>query len=212
MTRYPVVLLLAVAALLASACGTLATPVPLFTEVPTSTAEPRAAVTEVSDTGAPITPPTATPEPPTATPEPPTATPEPPTATPEPATPTSAPMAMPMGSDPISAFVSLANPVRGEQLFYQVYDNTNMGPYACYTCHHVDSVERKIGPGLLGIGERGATRVAGESAAQYLYNSIVHPNDYIVEEYPPNLMPQNYDALLTDQDIYDIIAYLFTLR
>jgi cytochrome c2 len=116
-----------------------------------------------------------------------------------------------VGNDPVSVLVSLANPARGQELFNTMYD-TNVGPYACATCHNVDSVERKIGPGQLNVAERAATRVEGQSAAQYIYNSVLHPNDYVVEEYTPNLMPGNYRDLLTDQDIYAIIAYMFTLR
>lgn len=214
MTRKYAVLLILLVAVLVSACGTAATPAPVFTEVPTNTAEPQTAATEVSGAAQP------TEAQPTATPEPPTATPEPATPTAEPATPTVEPTAdtgstggaaVPLGNDPVSMLVSLANAAHGEELFNTMYD-TNVGPYACATCHNVDSEERKIGPGQLNIAERGGTRIEGQPAAQYIYDSIVHPNDYIVEGYTPNLMPSNYSDLLSDQDIYDIIAYLFTLR
>jgi cytochrome c2 len=202
-----------ITALLLSACGTLAEVEPIFT--PTPTQPPATAVPETdSEAGAPA--PTATPIPPTATPEPPTATPVPPTAVPTEA-PTEAAAEAPsgapavIGTDPISVLVSIADPARGEELFYASYD-TNAGPYACFTCHNVENEERKIGPGQYGIADRAGTRIEGQSAAQYLYNSIIHPNDYIVAEYEPNLMPGNYSELLSEQDIYDIVAYLFTLR
>jgi hypothetical protein len=54
--------------------------------------------------------------------------------------------------------------------------------------------------------------VAGQSAEFYLYNSIIHPNDFVVEGFLPNLMPQLYEATLTEEQIAHMIAYLLTLR
>lgn len=201
---------LIVAVVSMSACGTAATPEPIFTATPTATAEPIEPVAQAAtaEGDAPTTAPTATPEPPTATPEPPTATPEP---TEEPTAETQPQAAAPVGNDTVSVMVSLANPANGETLFNTSYD-TNVGPFACFTCHNVDSEEKKIGPGQLHIGERAATRIEGLSAAQYIYNSITDPNAYLVEGFVENLMPSNYSELLTEQEIYDIVAYMFTLQ
>lgn len=211
------VLLIAAFTLLAivlSACGTIATPEPIFTATPTHTPEP----VEVVATDAPsesnteAEPATVTPEPPTAVPtEAPTATAEPPTAAPTEAPTTEPQAAAPAGNDTLSVMVSLANPANGETLFNTIYD-TNVGPFACFTCHSVDSEEKKIGPGQLNIADRAATRIEGVSAAQYIYNSITDPNAYIVEGFVENLMPSNYTTLLTEQEIYDIIGYMLTLR
>lgn len=210
--KLPLVTLIAliVAVVSMSACGTAATPEPIFTATPTHTAEPvePAAAAATAEGDAPTTAPTATPEPPTATPEPPTATPEP---TEEPTAETQPQAAAPIGNDTLSVMVSLANPANGETLFNTSFD-TNVGPFACFTCHNVDSEEKKIGPGQLHIGERAATRIEGLSAAQYIYNSITDPNAHIVEGFVENLMPSNYTDLLTEQEIYDIIAYMFTLQ
>lgn len=214
MTRkLPIVMLIAlmIAAVL-SACGTVATPAPIFTATPTSTPEPVQPVARATTAAddAPTTAPTATitPEPATATSEPPTVTAEP---TEEPTAETQSQAAPPAGNDTLSVMVSLANPANGETLFNTSFD-TNVGPFACFTCHNVDSEEKKIGPGQLHIGERAATRIEGLSAAQYIYNSITDPNAYIVEGFVENLMPSNYTDLLTEQEIYDIIAYMFTLQ
>lgn len=99
----------------------------------------------------------------------------------------------------------------GQVLFNTMYAEAG---FACATCHNPNSEDRLIGPGMLGLAERAATRVADQSAADYLHNSIVNPNDYIVEgnpEYPENLMPQVYADLFTEEEINNLVAYLLTL-
>lgn len=97
----------------------------------------------------------------------------------------------------------------GEALFNQLY--TEVG-FACATCHNVDSEERLIGPGLLNVKTHGAGHVEGLGVVEYLRQSIVEPNAYIVPDYPENLMPQTYSELFTEQEINDILAYLLTLE
>ncbi len=58
---------------------------------------------------------------------------------------------------------------------------------------------------------RNPLRVEGESAALYLYNSIFHPNDYVVEGYMPNIAP-DLRADLERPDVADIISYLLSLQ
>lgn len=201
-TRYSVILVIVLAFML-SACGSAAEVQPLVTNTPTSVADAMTAQAVLAARA--TTQPTETLAPTTA---PATATPQPATPTAE-ALPTDAPA--PAADDPVTVLVSLADPARGQELFNFTYD-TAAGPYMCATCHLVDSESVLIGPGLYNIKTRGAERVSGESAAQYIFNSIKHPGDYIVEGFVDGLMPQNYGDLMTDDDIYNIIAYLFTLE
>ena len=97
---------------------------------------------------------------------------------------------------------------RGQELFNTFHESVN---FACSTCHLADSEDRLIGPGLLNVHERAAERVERQSAALYLYISIIRPNAYIVPDYPADLMPQTFDNLFSEQDLYDLIAYLLTL-
>ena len=97
----------------------------------------------------------------------------------------------------------------GEEIFNTFYAETS---FACATCHHTDTEERLIGPGLLNISEIAGTLVPGESAEEYIHQSIVDPSAYVVEGYPDGLMPQNWGTVLSEQDIQDLIAYLFTLK
>lgn len=199
-------------ALTVAACGSVATPAP-SSEDATRAAE-EAGTDEEAEVVAAA--PSQTPVPPTAT-----ATSVPPTPTTPPPTPTDAPAeeeatsAPAQAQDPLVLLVSrFGNPARGDELFHTVYNNTSTGPYACSTCHNAASEDRLIGPGLYNLRDHADQRVEGQVAEAYIYNSILHPNDFIVPAeppYPANLMPNNYRDLFSDQDLYDIIAYILTL-
>lgn len=143
--------------------------------------------------------------PPTVTPRPPaTATPLPPTATPVPSpTPTSDPAAA------AAIDVSSADPAHGEDLFNTFQADAG---FACSTCHHDDSEDRLIGPGLLNVAARAETRVEGQDAVEYIYISIINPDAYLVDGFTDDLMPENWAEIYSDDDIADIMAYLFTLE
>lgn len=103
------------------------------------------------------------------------------------------------------------NAQNGQVLFTTYYEQAG---FACATCHNVQGDAILIGPSLYGIRDRAATRVAGLSVADYIYASILHPKDYIVERWNDQtaIMPQVYRDVYTDQELYDIIAYLLTLH
>lgn len=185
-------------ALIMTACGTIATPVWEAPE-PTSGAVEAQEVVAIAPT-ATIAPPTATP-----TPVPPTPTPTeiPPTETP-------APTEAPSVTDIIVQQVAFSSAANGERLFNATFE-TASGPWMCSTCHSILEGEVKVGPSLYGIAERAATRVEGQVAQRYIYNSIVHPNEYVVEGFAEGLMPQNYGDILTETQLLELTAYLMTL-
>jgi len=110
---------------------------------------------------------------------------------------------------PIDRMVSLRDTLNGQALFNTFQDAAN---YACSNCHLPDSEETNIGPGLLNIKDRAASRVPGQSAAEYIYQSIIDPLAYIVEGFDPELMPKNWQEIYTQLEIFDIVAYLLTLE
>jgi cytochrome c2 len=100
------------------------------------------------------------------------------------------------------AAMANADAARGQQLTL-----TN----ACIGCHNTDPSMPMVGPTWHNMGTTAETRVEGMSSGLYLYNSIIHPNDHVVEGYQPNIMLQIYGTL-PNQDLADIIAYLLSLQ
>jgi len=91
--------------------------------------------------------------------------------------------------------------------------------YGCFGCHGDPAVEgtNAVGPWLGQIADVGATRIEGYTAADYIYESILDPNAYIVDECPtgpcadPSAMAsQNFGLRMSGspQDLGDILAYL----
>ena len=80
-----------------------------------------------------------------------------------------------------------------------------------------DNVEEDVagvGPSLIGINERAGSRVEGEGPLTYMYNSIYNSQAYLVPEFADQAqhMPiYGETGELTDQQIYNLIAYLQTL-
>ncbi len=183
-------------------CGTVATPV---WQAPTATDAPALGQAAQEPPQALSSTPTTTPIPPTATASPqPTATNTPvPTATPE-------PTATKVLS-PLDRMVAMRDPANGAALFETFQETAGTG-YSCANCHSPDSEEKLVGPGLLNIKTRALTRVDGQSAAEYIYNSIVDPKAVAVEDYDPELMPDNWAQIYTNLEIFDIVAYLLTLE
>lgn len=70
-----------------------------------------------------------------------------------------------------------------------------------------------------GIGARATNRIAdpaytgnAQTPEQYLLESILLPNAYVVEGYPSGVMPQTFGEQLSPQDAADLLAFLATLR
>lgn len=92
-----------------------------------------------------------------------------------------------------------------------------VSPYGCSGCHgDVDQPgSNAVGPWLGDIAATAGTRVEGQSATQYIYQSILDPNAYIVEECPtgpcaePSVMAaNNFDQRMTPEDMAHILSFL----
>jgi len=111
------------------------------------------------------------------------------------------------------AFIAALAPTEGEDASAMGVAANGQQAFAtngCIGCHAVDNDTTVVGPSLLGIAERAAEEVPGLSAEAYLFQSIVDPDAYVVESFSPGIM-QAYDAL-PDETIYDMVAYLMTLK
>jgi CobQ-like glutamine amidotransferase family enzyme len=69
-----------------------------------------------------------------------------------------------------------------------------------------------IGPSLKSVAQRASTRLPNTSAETYLRQSILNPNDYLVDGMVAGVMPTTYNQTLTLGQLQDIITYLLTLR
>ena len=82
----------------------------------------------------------------------------------------------------------------------------------CIACHAVSGVsEATIGPSLNGIATRAETRIEGYTAEDYIHESIMDPNAFIVETFAPDVMVQTFSETLTEEEVNDLTAWLLTL-
>jgi len=88
--------------------------------------------------------------------------------------------------------------------------------YACSGCHVLDDLGWAgiTGPALNGIADRAGERVSGQTAEEYIANSLWNPGDYLVPGYQ-NLMPvhgpdQPGATQMSAEELYSIVAYLCT--
>ncbi len=82
----------------------------------------------------------------------------------------------------------------------------------CLTCHSREPDRVLVGPSLAGIADVAATRRPGMSAEEYLRESIVEPDAYVVEGFDPGRMPAVWAEVLTLAEVEALIDYLETLR
>lgn len=72
----------------------------------------------------------------------------------------------------------------------------------CGTCHTFKAAGSGgvTGPNLDEV-------LPGQSEAM-IHESVVNPNKKIAKGYPPNVMPQNFEELLTEKEVEDLVQYL----
>ena len=83
---------------------------------------------------------------------------------------------------------------------------------ACGICHSVEAGDDGVGPSLAGVGTRAASTVPGLSAEEYLRQSILDPDAYVVEGYRAGQMLPIYEERLTGAQIESLVAYLLSLE
>jgi len=84
----------------------------------------------------------------------------------------------------------------------------------CIGCHSLDG-STSIGPSWLNLFGSEKTFLDGEKIIvdnNYLETSILHPNQDIVQNYSPNIMPSIYADLFSEEEVEDIIAYIKSLQ
>ncbi|MQC26565.1 MAG: cytochrome c [Chloroflexi bacterium] len=81
----------------------------------------------------------------------------------------------------------------------------------CASCHATQPDLTIVGPSLAGIAQTAASRVPGQSAADYIETSIRQPDAYINEGFP-DVMPKTFAQIFEDHEIDALVAYLLTLE
>jgi len=81
----------------------------------------------------------------------------------------------------------------------------------CEICHRIGQKGTRA-PDLAGIGGRAGTRKPGMSAKAYIIESLLHPNAYVVEGYPP-IMPavDKPPIALNRSEVWALTAFLESL-
>jgi hypothetical protein len=103
-----------------------------------------------------------------------------------------------------------------------VDDGASLGRYwECDQCHITFThgplfAASAIGPA---VSERAASRIedpgytgTAATAEEYLVESIILPEVYVIEHYEEDPMPDDYDERLTVQDVADLLAWLSTFE
>lgn len=96
----------------------------------------------------------------------------------------------------------------------QIFEKTHLGEsksMGCIVCHAINPGENSVGPSLKGLGSRAGETIPGVTAREYLYESIVNPDAYVVEGYLPAIMDSKYSKTLNEQQINSLVNYLLTL-
>lgn len=110
------------------------------------------------------------------------------------------------------------NAANGQKLFAQALLSGNAG---CSACHSLEPDKILVGPSMAGIASRAGSTAPGESAEQYIRNSIIDPNAFLTKgcnaadpaaQCAAGLMPQDWQQKLTPEQLDDLVAYLLTLQ
>lgn len=110
------------------------------------------------------------------------------------------------------------DPVAGRALYQQETIGDRQAP-GCITCHGTSEGETRVGPSHADMAERAEARLRAQdyhgqatTAAEYLEESIRRPNVHVIDGYLPGVMYAQYEEVLTDEQIDDLVAFLLTLH
>jgi mono/diheme cytochrome c family protein len=79
----------------------------------------------------------------------------------------------------------------------------------CGACHTISGISAgTLAPNLTQIGTVAETRVEGMTAEEYITQSILDPNAFVVEGFQPDLMPKDFGEKLSDEQLADLVAFL----
>ena len=122
--------------------------------------------------------------------------------------PTAAPAVTPAPSASQPVASGKGNAANGEKLF---------ASNGCAACHSFKEGEKIVGPSLYHISQAAGNILKGgdytgkaKTAEDYIRESIVEPNTYIVPGFSAGIMLQDFGKKLNAQNIDDLVAFLMT--
>lgn len=74
----------------------------------------------------------------------------------------------------------------------------------CVTCHSLEEGVTLVGPSLFAV----ESKVDGLSVAEYIRQSIIDPDAYVVEGYVPGQMLPGWDETLSQEQIDSLVVLL----
>jgi ferredoxin len=98
---------------------------------------------------------------------------------------------------------------RGREIFEGSGTSAQAG---CQICHSLGPDRVLVGPSLAGIGSIAGSRVPGSTAEEYLRESILDPDAYVVEGFRPGQMLPIYETQLSAEEIDALIEFMLTLE
>ena len=99
---------------------------------------------------------------------------------------------------------------QGKQIFNQKHIGKNR-VIGCVACHSTKPGQVIVGPSLAGLKYRAPYLVEGESAEEYIKNSIINPDAFIVNGFLPATMYSHYARELSSDEINALVGYLSQL-
>jgi mono/diheme cytochrome c family protein len=85
------------------------------------------------------------------------------------------------------------------------------GEGACLGCHVIAGMGGgSTGPELSNIGNVAATRKPGMSAEDYIKESVLNPNAFVVQGFQPVMPP--YQGRITDEQLNDLVQFYMSLK
>ncbi|NJN68084.1 MAG: hypothetical protein HC884_15920 [Chloroflexaceae bacterium] len=106
---------------------------------------------------------------------------------------------------------------RGQALFHGLESAPHPNFRPCTTCHYFQADRGVlVGPNMSGVADRAGSRVPGLSASDYLRQSIVTHDAFVVEGFEAGVMlsivGEDFGTMLPAEDIDALVAYLLTLH
>lgn len=120
------------------------------------------------------------------------------------------------GNQPAST-APVGHPDNGTALFHSSSIASSGAP-GCAACHAVEPGKTLVGPSLADIERVAARRIrsadykgTAQSSDEYIRESIVQPQAYVVPGFAAGTMPNSYTGL-DQQALNDLVSYLMTLK